>query len=385
LLDFHKMSSTLQTQLDDGARNFEPVVKNTFLHFNFAPRKLRRSNTAPEVVMRLTDDPVESSDGETASCTDSSQPCFSACDADSGTSTPECFSPREWQKFEALPIPKHTQMPIVSPGTDENPHSQDLLTLKLLRADGVSLGLDFLDQGKGLRVVAVRPDGAVEAWNRQCQTSQRHPILPGDDILAVNSAVDPESMRREAHQTRFLKLSVRMGPAHFEELYPWVPQMIPVLVLTPGYIPAQQFARNEPVPEENFVSFQQIQFLTEEDREACHHVWRPDPKKFSGKHTKVTKTETLALGEFAFMIHAQGVSHMRGGSSFQASDGKGTIDVKCNSENVGLRTVRVTVGDESYSSEQNFSADSICKIPKVFDFRGESDKKGEITIAIDFL
>jgi len=45
----------------------------------------------------------------------------------------------------------------------------------------------------------------------------------------------------------------------------------------------------------------------------------------------------------------------------------------------------VTVGNESLSVATDFSNDSICKIPKVFDFKSEGDKNGQIAVAFDFV
>lgn len=274
-------------------------------------------------------------------------------------------------------------MPIFSPSpmmdypsampraTHENSQSH---TITLRRADGVPLGLDFSEQGQRLRVETVATQGAVEAWNRQCQISSRQ-ILPGDEILAVNLANYPETMRTEVRRQLLLKLTVHRGPKHFEESYQWVPQFFPPMVLTPGFIAAQPCGYNATCVEEK---------PTAREEEACHHVWFPDVKKFSGKHTKVTKTENLPLGEFAFMIHAHAISSERGGSSFQASDGRGTIHIKCNSEILGLCAVQVTVGEESHTSTHNFSIDSICKIPKVFNFKSEVEAKGKVTVSFDF-
>jgi len=400
LLIFPKMSLSIpQSQLSNGVHNFEHVVKNTFVHFNIAPRKLRRCNTAPPELTASEDNLVESSEEDIASCTDSSQECFSACDADSGTSTPDCFSPRGQQKYASFSSPTPImQMPMLSPavpiacpsamcGTTATSQNQDVFTITLLRAEGVSLGLDLVDEGNSLRVAGVDRHGAVEAWNRQCQTFNRQ-ILPGDEIFAVNSARDPASMRQESSQKMLLKLSGRRGPMHFEEFHQWVPQFIPVMVMSPGFIP-QPLAGKVTSIAESLISpdsaVQGLQSLANEGQEVCHHVWRPDPRKFSGKHPKVTKTESLSLGEFTFTIHAQAVSQLRGGSSFQASDGRGTVHVKCISEKLGTRTVTVTVGGKSDTVRQNFSTDSICKIPMVFDFKPESDRNGEIAVAFDFL
>jgi len=102
-------------------------------------------------------------------------------------------------------------------------------------------------------------------------------ILPGDEILAVNSAKDPESMRREVSQTRLLKLSGRRGPNHFEEFYPWCSQLVPVMVLTPSFTPAQPLGSNATNIEEKLVSFDfTAQPQSQEEDKACRHVWYPD-------------------------------------------------------------------------------------------------------------
>jgi hypothetical protein len=248
-------------------------------------------------------------------------------------------------------------------------------TITLRRADGVPLGIDFSEQGQHLKVESVATQGAVEAWNRQCQMSSRQ-ILPGDQILAVNLANDPETMRTEVSQKLLLKLEVRRGPRHYEESCQWVPQFFSPVVLMPGFIAAPPCGYNATACVEEKPSAR--------EEEACHHEWFPDVKKFSGKHTKVTKTENLPLGEFAFMIHAHAISSERGGSSFQASDGKGTIHIKCNSGVLGLCAVQVTVGGESHTYTHNFLKDSICKIPKVFNFKSEFEAKGNVTVAFDF-
>jgi len=259
-----------------------------------------------------------------------------------GASTPECWSPRGSENIAKFSIADALQSPALSLATlmDNSsamptPSTQNSQshTITLRCAEGVSLGVDFSEYGKHLMVEAVAPQGAVEAWNRQCRMSNRQ-IKPGDQIIAVNSAEDLETMRREVCQNVLLKLTVLRGQKHCE---------------------------------------------------ACQHVWFTDVKKFGGKHTKVTKTESLPLGEFAFMIHPHVASSERGGSSFQASEGKGTMQIKCNSDNVGTRTVQVTMGEETHTVTHNFSTDTICKIPTVFNFKSEVEAKGKVVVVFDFV
>jgi len=198
-------------------------------------------------------------------------------------------------------------------------------------------------------------------------------ILPGDYILAVNLANDPTTMRREVCQKLLVKLRVHRGPRHFEEVLPYVPQFFAPVVVSPFFMPAPLFTycTEEKLPARS------------EEVEMVKHVWLPDVKKFVGKHTKVTKAEELALGEFTFTIHAHAVSSQRGGSSFQASEGRGTIHVKCNSKIMGNRTVRVLVGEQSHTATHDFWNDSICKIPTVFNFNREIELKGKVEVAFE--
>lgn len=193
-----------------------------------------------------------------------------------------------------------------------------------------------------------------------------------------------------SHADSGISISECSSPRDWQEpiqspmISPTVPTgyvFVPVLVLS-CFIPSQPLGRKEASVEEKVASHdsevENPQSHAKEMKEACHHIWRLDPKKFWSTKPKVTQKESFPLGEFAFTIHAQEVHQSRGGSSFATSEGRGTINVKCNSVDVGERVVTVTVGDESDTAIHNFSTDPICKIPRVFDFKG--DKKGEIAV-----
>jgi len=85
-------------------------------------------------------------------------------------------------------------------------------TLTLRRADKVPLGLDVRgdETGKCLLVESVRPGGAVEAWNRQCNGESRE-IRFGDSIITINGADDAESMRDQCLTVHLLKMTVVRG------------------------------------------------------------------------------------------------------------------------------------------------------------------------------
>lgn len=86
-------------------------------------------------------------------------------------------------------------------------------TLTLRRADNVSLGLDVRGQSGSsyLVVEAVRPGGAIEAWNRQCAGDTRE-IRVGDHITVINGVEEADGMREECLTKHLLKMTVERVP-----------------------------------------------------------------------------------------------------------------------------------------------------------------------------
>lgn len=89
-------------------------------------------------------------------------------------------------------------------------------TFTLRKADGADLGLNVShhENGTALRVEGVRPEGAVEAWNRQCAGSaaQEKVVVIGDNIIAVNGiSDDPKKMLDECRDKQLLRLTVARG------------------------------------------------------------------------------------------------------------------------------------------------------------------------------
>lgn len=87
-------------------------------------------------------------------------------------------------------------------------------TITLRRADTIPLGLDVRGDtdGKCLMVEAVRPGGAVEAWNRLSIGDMRD-IKGGDLIISINGVADADSMREECLNKHLLRMTVaRCGP-----------------------------------------------------------------------------------------------------------------------------------------------------------------------------
>ncbi|CAK8992087.1 unnamed protein product [Durusdinium trenchii] len=90
-----------------------------------------------------------------------------------------------------------------------------VFSMTLRKADGAQLGLDVkpLDGPKVLLVEGIRPDGAVEAWNRQCVgTNPERAIIAGDQIVSVNSvSYEPDKMLEECRDKQLLKLTLVRG------------------------------------------------------------------------------------------------------------------------------------------------------------------------------
>eukprot|EP00448_Togula_jolla_P002428 CAMPEP_0170603792 /NCGR_PEP_ID=MMETSP0224-20130122/19094_1 /TAXON_ID=285029 /ORGANISM="Togula jolla, Strain CCCM 725" /LENGTH=476 /DNA_ID=CAMNT_0010928683 /DNA_START=100 /DNA_END=1530 /DNA_ORIENTATION=- len=90
-------------------------------------------------------------------------------------------------------------------------------TFTLRKAEGCELGLNVSHHEGGtpvLQVESVRPDGAVEAWNRQCQgtASAEKAVLPGDKITSVNKVSnDPIKMLEECKEKQLLRLTIVRG------------------------------------------------------------------------------------------------------------------------------------------------------------------------------
>lgn len=107
------------------------------------------------------------------------------------------------------PIPT----PVASP-TPAQPGPPGSFTITLRKADGVDLGLDVVAQDQVLLVCDVVPDGAVEAWNRQClnRQSMERMVHVGDQIITVNNVgQDTLRMMEECRASQLLKLCLLHG------------------------------------------------------------------------------------------------------------------------------------------------------------------------------
>lgn len=113
----------------------------------------------------------------------------------------------------ATPSPS---VPLSLMGSLPQANNHRIFSFTLRKADGTDLGLNVShsEEDKALLVEGVRPEGAVEAWNRQCigSTASDKAVLPGDRIISVNAVInDPVKMLEECRDKQLLKLTVVRG------------------------------------------------------------------------------------------------------------------------------------------------------------------------------
>jgi len=97
------------------------------------------------------------------------------------------------------------------------------------KADDCALGLDLSpnDTDRYLEVTAVKPGGAMQAWNKQCVggPAAGKAVMPGDRIVKVNSATTPNEMLQECREQKLLKFMVQRGEVDDEfdtvSMPPW--------------------------------------------------------------------------------------------------------------------------------------------------------------------
>eukprot|EP00928_Gymnodinium_smaydae_P057021 TRINITY_DN40290_c0_g1_i1.p1 TRINITY_DN40290_c0_g1~~TRINITY_DN40290_c0_g1_i1.p1 ORF type:complete len:482 (+),score=99.07 TRINITY_DN40290_c0_g1_i1:49-1446(+) len=101
-------------------------------------------------------------------------------------------------------------------GCSEAGQAVRIFSFTIRKADNADLGLNVShdEKDKVLRVEGVRPEGAVEAWNRVCLqgASREKAVIPGDRIVEVNGVShDPLKMLEECRDKALLRLTIHRG------------------------------------------------------------------------------------------------------------------------------------------------------------------------------
>jgi hypothetical protein len=149
-----------------------------------------------------------------------------------------------------------------------------MFSFTLRKADGTDLGLNVShhEDDKALRVEGVRPEGAVEAWNRQCvgSTASEKAVLPGDRIVSVNGVVnDPAKMLEECRDRQLLKITVVRGEAAIMNKTP------ALRADAPEFVPPGSSAPGAPLEAITEIPEQPAQ------EETARRVWKDDSDKAS--------------------------------------------------------------------------------------------------------
>lgn len=134
----------------------------------------------------------------------------------------------------AAPVPVSLLGSLPATPSSESDYGR-VFSFTLRKADGTDLGINVShhEHDKMLRVEGVRPEGAVEAWNRQCigSASAEKAVIPGDRIISVNAVTDePARMLEECRDKQLLKFTILRGGPTFLPT-PMVPS--PVTLPTP--------------------------------------------------------------------------------------------------------------------------------------------------------
>lgn len=115
---------------------------------------------------------------------------------------------------------------------------------------------------------------------------------------------------------------------------------------------------------------------TADSADHCQYAFVESMAKLKNADTRITKKTVLPSGEFTFTFYPKRASQKKGGSSFKASKGHCTAQIKFIS---GLaREVLITVAlggnPPKVQVRHDFSKDSACVIPDVLDLRKAVDE-----------
>jgi hypothetical protein len=103
-----------------------------------------------------------------------------------------------------------------TPSVEDPQPPGHIFSFTLRKADETDLGLNVsqLQKEQVLCVEGIRPEGAVDAWNRQCLGGSfpERAVMVGDKILSVNNVqFDPEKMLEECKEKLLLRLTICRG------------------------------------------------------------------------------------------------------------------------------------------------------------------------------
>ena len=190
------MHSSAEVLCDDCQVESLPV-KWTFLHFDTNNGAVRNGNRRCKSALGFMKD-WDADDAE--SHEENSEDAW-------GIMTPECLSPRNQDVVQ-----------MGSPDADRDNDARGCMlpayipaTETLRRADGVSLGLTFADDGgDGLRIIAIEANSSVDAFNALMWDSCDYyrQILVGDRLVSVNGTGSITAMLQECSRAWTLELHI---------------------------------------------------------------------------------------------------------------------------------------------------------------------------------
>jgi hypothetical protein len=128
----------------------------------------------------------------------------------------EALGAQSPQQPPTQPTPLSLASSIPSLPREEPQPLQHIFSFTLRKADDTDLGLNVstIPDEQVLLVESVRPEGAVDAWNRQCLGGAfpERAVCVGDKILSVNNvSYEPDKMLEECKDKFLLRLTICRG------------------------------------------------------------------------------------------------------------------------------------------------------------------------------
>jgi hypothetical protein len=113
--------------------------------------------------------------------------------------------------------------------------------------------------------------------------------------------------------------------------------------------------------------------------DACH-VIEHMASSLRTLDTSIVKKANLAVGNFTITIFPKRATLKKNGSSFRASKGQCTVQVKCNSDIKREFELALGLGNAlpAVTVQHDFSRHPVCNIPGVVDLKNAVDEKGSL-------